>query len=210
MQNIRPADVVTCDIPITGWPLLYVYIPYILGPTGHSDVSCVFDVGCVGGGMGSDKVIQGWQSNLERSTQTLWGDSPFQILFDDIASPRTPSPTPPIPLLLSLQHTQGIIPGNTCAFHNRLIQLNTTPTESRVTHSMDPHLPLRSSSNSAVCSTQTRLSLSFPWFMSFPKLPQQASSSACHSARASLRTTTHVFCGRAGSNLISDSPPRST
>lgn len=32
---------------------------YIQRPIGYSDASCVFDVGCVGGGIGSDRVIQG-------------------------------------------------------------------------------------------------------------------------------------------------------
>lgn len=95
--SIWPADAVTFDFTTTGWPLLYLYIPYTLGPIGYSDVSYVFEVGCVGGGMDSDKVIQGWQSDLEWSTQTLWGDLPFQILFDDIASPQTPPPPPHSP-----------------------------------------------------------------------------------------------------------------
>lgn len=99
-----------------------------------------FDVGCVGGGIGSDRAIQGWQGGLEWRTQTLWGNSPFQIQFHDIASQQT-TPHPPT-LLPNLQCTQVTSPCYTCTFHNRLIQLHITPAESWVTLSVDPLLSL--------------------------------------------------------------------
>lgn len=46
-----------------GYMSLYYHrmasVLYIQWPIGYSDASCVFDVGCVGGGIGSDRVIQG-------------------------------------------------------------------------------------------------------------------------------------------------------
>lgn len=55
---------------------------------------------------------------------------------------HTPNPSPPPTLLPNLQCTQGISPGSTCTFHNRLIQLNITPAEGWVTLSVELLLPL--------------------------------------------------------------------
>lgn len=99
-------------------------------------VLCFLDAGCVGGGTGSGRVIPGWQSGSEWSTQTLWENAPFQILFHDIASQKTPHSTPPPPHSLSRQRAQGISSCSTCTFHNRLIQLYTSPPCRELTNSL--------------------------------------------------------------------------
>lgn len=124
-------------------PLLYPYMLYIPRPMGYTDVPCVLMLDAWVEEW-DQTVIQGWQGGLEWRTQTLWGNSPFQILFHGIASPQTtPSPHPSPTLLPNLQFTQGISPGSTCTFHNILIQLSITPAESWVTLFVDPiHLLL--------------------------------------------------------------------
>lgn len=82
-------------------------------------------------------------------SRVVWNEGLFHPVGDFIFSDPvswvslpTVLPTYPLSLLPHLCGTQGISPGSTCTFHNRLIQLNITPAESWVTYTVDPPLIL--------------------------------------------------------------------
>lgn len=181
-------------------------------------VLCFLDAGRAGGGTGSGRVIQGWQSGSEWSTQALWENAPFQILFHDIASQKTtsPPPLPPSSLTQLAARTR----------HQFMQHLHISQQINSVVHTPPPCRELTNSLCGPLYITPVSFSHSLfptrqyvqrqPAFYSSvteschspPEVPQLDSSLVCH---AVLRATqTYVYRRRTGSNLIRFSILRST
>lgn len=140
-------------------------IPYIPRPAGFCDASplCFFRlsdagsvVGCAGGETGSDRATWGWRGSREWSAQTLWEVAPFQILFHDIAFQKTPRLTQLAFPLLTHSICSKCKNMSSCgarAFHNRLIQINTTP-HRELTNSLPVNLLLLQWPSSVLSPTQ--------------------------------------------------------
>ena len=161
---------------------------------------------------------------MEGRSQTLWGISPFQILFQDIASPRIPSTTSPSPYssFQSPVHTRhqsrqclhisqqiNSVEHNPCRELSNALSGPPSPSPSPCLPPTQQHIQLQPASHSFA-----------HWFMSFLVLRSPSAGlvltavkslqpSACRDVRGSQRSTTHVFCIRGGSNLIEYSPIRS-